>query len=174
MIVEEIFSAIYYHMQKGLQFHNQCVSIFNFLNLYGYSEWHKEHYEEESKTCMEVQDFYLNTYSKLIPYMPVESINIYPSNWHKYTKEDVDVNTRRNAIRDFFKQWVDWETETQALYTKVYKELQDLNEIYAMLKIAELLEEVSEELQSAKQKLIELDSSGYDMPFILEDQKNYR
>ena len=173
MTIEEIFSNLVAHMQKGLQLHNQWAVLFNFLNLYGYSIWHEEHYYEENKQYRDIQTFYLNTYHKLILPQPVESVDIIPQTWYKYSKENVDINTRRNAIKELFKQWIDWETEAYNLYAKAYKDLYDLNACYAILKIAELIKEVSEELQIAKQKQINLDSCGYDMPYILDDQKNY-
>lgn len=171
MTVEEIFNKIAAHMRKGLMIHDQIASIYGFLNLCGYQKCHEYHFLEESYAYRRLIDFYSDTYHKLIMDDEIENPKLIPSSWLKYSKIDVDVNTRRNAIKDTMKQWVNWEEEAKKLWETSYKELYGLGEIYAAKIIQDFLEDIAEELISAQTKQICLESSGYDMPFILDEQK---
>ena len=172
MTVEEIFSNINAHMLKGISIHNQIANAFSFLNLFGYQKCHEYHYYEESNNCRCLNDFYLNQYHKLIVEQKIDELSnpIIPSSWYKYTREDVDINTKRQAVRDLYKKWVDWETETRDSLQRYYKQLYDLDEICAAKKIAYFLEDVNNELCNAYQDYIYLKSVDYDIVHITELQ----
>lgn len=170
MTVEEIFSIISTHMAKGLRVHNQLANAFGFLNLRGYRKCHEYHYFEETYNYRRLNDFYLDNYNKIILENEAEEVNIVPSKWYKYFKEDVDANTKRAAIKDLTKIWVDWEKETKTLLEKQYKELYELGEICGMLEVASLIQDVSEELKIAHEAQIDLDSIGYDISLIVDEQ----
>lgn len=170
MTVEEIFSHISSHMIKGLMIHDQIAAMFNFLNLRGYSKCHEYHYFEESFNYRRLQNYYLKHFNKLIIEEKVDNPAIIPQNWFKYERMDVDSSTKRNAIRDIFKQWVNWETETKALYASSYKELYDLGQVAAALEISYYLEDVSNELMRAREKYMDLESYGYDLVEIIDEQ----
>lgn len=171
MNIEEIFSTLSAHMAKGLKIHNQLSNAFGFLNLHGYQKCHEYHFYEESNNYRDLNNFYIDNYNKLIVEEIEEKVDIIPSNWYKHIKDDVDTNTKRAAIRDLFKVWIDWEKETKTLLEKDYKELYELNEIYGALKIAELIKDVSEELKNAHKQFINLDSIGYDISLIVDEQE---
>ena len=168
--VEEIFSTLSAHMAKGLKIHNQLSNAFGFLNLHGYQKCHEYHFYEESNSYRDLNNFYIDNYNKLIVEEIEEKVDIIPSNWYKHIKDDVDTNTKRAAIRDLFKTWIDWEKETKTLLEKDYKDLYELNEIYGALKIAELITDVSNELKDAHNQFINLDSIGYDISLIIDKQ----
>ena len=172
MTIDEIFNKIAAHMRKGLAIHDQIASIYGFLNLCGYKKCHEYHFLEESYAYRRLIDFYSDTYCKLIASDNFEMPKLIPSNWLKYTKIEVDINTKRNAIKDTMKQWVEWEQEAKKLWEDSYIELYGLGEIYAAQTIQTFLKDTAEELNMAREKQICLESSGYDMPFILEEQKS--
>ena len=113
MTVEEIFSKMAAHMVKGLMIHDQISSAYTFLNLCGYAKCHEFHYYDESYNYRCLQNYYLEHYHKLIPEEKVSDPNAIPDNWYKYTKSEVDVNTKRSGIKNLMKRWVDWEQETK-------------------------------------------------------------
>lgn len=171
MTVEEIFSNLAAHMAKGLMIHSQISRGFGFLNLRGYQKCHEYHYFEESYNYYNLHDFYLRHYNKMIEEPAAEAPQILPQSWYKYNKSDVDAGTKRNAIKDFMKKWVDWEKETKDLLAANYKELVEQGHIDEAMKIAEYLHDVSEELAHAYEKQIDLESMGYDMPQIVAEQQ---
>ena len=170
MTIDEIFNKIAEHMKKGLMIHDQIASIYGFLNLYGYQKCHEYHFIEESYAYRRLIDFYSDTYHKLIMDNTIENPKLIPSNWFKYDKMEVDINTRKNAIKTTIKQWIDWEQEAKKLLEDSYKELYEIGEIYAAQVIANFLTDTAQELITAHYKYIKLESSGYDMPFILDEQ----
>lgn len=170
MTPEETFSTILAQKAKGVMIHDQLASIFNFLNLHGYKKCHEYHYLSESYDYRSLYDFYLDNYHCLIPNQVINSPQIIPSNWFKHKKEEVDVNTKRAGIKDAVKKWVDWEQETKELLESSYKNLYEENEIFASLKIAKCIEEVGEELLEAQKLLINLDTIGYDISLIVDNQ----
>jgi len=170
MTLDEIFATIATHMAKGLKVHNEIATAFCFLNLCGYQKCHEYHFFEESYNYRCLHNFYLDNYNKLIKENEIEEVNIIPANWYKHLKADVDANTKRAAIKDLAKAWVEWEKETKQLLEKLYKEAYDLGEVCAALKIGSLIQEVSQELQIAHSKQINLDSIGYDISLIIDEQ----
>ena len=159
MLTEEIFSQLVAHMKKGVLIHNQMTSLFGFLNLKKYQKRQEKQFYEENKNCRELQDYYLNRYQKLLPELPVENPALIPQNWVKYTKSEVDTNTRRSMTKDLFKKWIEWETQTKEKFQKAYKDLFENGDIDATYKIGELIQDVENELQFARELKIKLDAT---------------
>ena len=169
--MEEIFATLLTHAAKGLNIHNQLANAFGFLNLKGYQKCHEYHFLEESHDYRELQDFILTVYNKLIPETQPESLTIIPPNWYKYVKADVDVGTKRAAIRDLTLKWVEWEEETNKLLEKSYKDLMDVGAVSGALKISDMLRENCKELDYAREMFLNLEAIGYDMSLIIDEQQ---
>lgn len=173
MTVDEIFARLAAHMRIGIEMHNDIANGFGFLNLRGYSKCHEYHFYEESRNYRCLQAYYLNHYYKIISNDNVEKIQIIPSNWYKYSSDDVDINTKQKAIKELTKKWVEWEKETKKLFETTHKELYELGEIAAALQIQAFLLDVTEELRWAHEKLLNLESMNYDMPQIIAEQEQF-
>lgn len=172
MNTEDLFTELFEHLQKGLKIHNQLMIIYDFLNLKGYKKCQEYRFLEESYNYIKIKDFYMNNYNKMILIKDKEIEDIIPSTWYKHIKKDVDISTKRNAIKDMMKIWVDWEEETKSLLAKSYKELYDLNDICASSIILKYLNEVFQELTEAKEWQINLESHGYDLSVIITEQES--
>lgn len=172
MTVEEIFIKVSSHMLKGLLFHNQLSHLYGFLNLKGYQQQQQHQYFEQSKAYFNLKNFYLCHYDKMINETPIDRLNVIPVNWYKYTRMEVDINTKRAAIQDAYKQWLAWEQETKQLLNECYQQLYNLKQIYASEKIINLIQDVNEEIHGIKEAQINLESTNYDMVFILDAQDN--
>ena len=114
--VEEIYSNISAHMVKGLMIHDQMASYYYFLNLEGYGKCHEYHYWEESKNYLCLKKYYFKHHEKLIKEKSIENPQIIPSSWINYTKEQVDINTKRSSVKSGLEKWISWEEETKKLY----------------------------------------------------------
>ena len=171
MTIEEIFSNLATHMAKGLMIHSQLSHGFGFLNLRGYQKCHEYHYFEESHNYHNLHNFYLTHCGKLIEESTPETPQIFPPSWHKYDKSDVDAGTRKNAIKDFMKKWIDWEKETKDLLAMNYKELVEQGHIDEAIEISKYLRDVSDELAHAREKYIDLEAMNYDMSQIVAEQQ---
>ena len=170
MTVEEIFSKLANHMIKGMMFHEQMANYYHFLGLKGYKRCHEYHFYSETCGFKHLECYYLDHFNKLIKTDIIEDPHIIPDSWYKYNREEVDTNTKRNGVKEMVKKWVDWEKETKQLYQNSYKELYDLGEIAAAMKISCYIKDVDEELKSAIKKFINLQTINYDINMIIEEQ----
>jgi len=106
MTVEEIFSKLATHMAQGLQFHNTLMRGYDFLGLYGFSKGQEYHYLEEARGYSCLLHYYSSHYHKLLTIENTPIDTIIPENWYKYTTMDVDVGTKRNAVKTMMDKWI--------------------------------------------------------------------
>jgi len=87
------------------------------------------------------QDFviyFTEHYNKLIPKFGIESfssISIVPNNWYEYKREDVDINTRRSAVKTGLERYVYWERDTKKFFEDMYMQATGIGEVGLALKI---------------------------------------
>lgn len=96
--------------------------------------------------------------------------NVIPTNWYNYTRYDVDQGTKRNAVKDGFKKWIEYEKETRQYLSQMAQRLEQMNEREAARKLDHLIEHVEKEIATAENKMMNLESTGYDMAYILQQQ----
>lgn len=100
--------------------------------------------------------------------------NIIPANWYNYTRYDVDAGTKRTAVKDGFKKWLEYEKETRQYLSQMAQRLEQMNEREAARKLDHLIEHVEKEIQTAENKMMNLESTGYDMNYILQQQEELK
>lgn len=97
--------------------------------------------------------------------------DVIPQTWYKYTRYDVDANTKRQGVKEGFKKWLDYEKETKQFLTEMAKYLEQMGEREASRKLDYLIEAVEKEIQHAEQKMIALENTNYDINYILQEQE---
>lgn len=97
--------------------------------------------------------------------------NIIPQNWYTHTRYDVDASTKRNAVRDGFKRWIEYEKETKQFLENMVQRLEQANAREASRKLDYLIDHVEKEIEHAEEKMMALENSGYDMNYILQQQE---
>ena len=172
MSVEEIFTALSSHMTKGVMFHEQMADYYDFLNLHGYKRCHEYHYFSQSCAYRGVCRYFINHHNRLIPEMPVDSSSIIPQSWFNYARQDVDMETKRNAVKNGLQLWVNWERQTKQLYESMYKQAFNMNQIASACKIKELIKDVDQELKKAERYHLNKMAINYDMTQIIAEQKS--
>ena len=170
MKIEEIFATLKAHALEGLVFHDEMVRYYDFLSLKGYKKCHEHHYAEETKAYRKLCSFYMNHLNRFIPTNPMQRPNVIPESWYNYSRQDVDAGTKASGVKAGMIKWVEWETETKNLYEDMCGELLNIGEIAAADFIMCYIKDVSEELKYAQTKHLALESAGYDMKFILNEQ----
>lgn len=174
MNVEEICAAIAQKLLQGSMVHQQFINYYNFLGLNGYQTCHEYHYYEQSKGYLEFIKYYINHYDKFIPKYSLESLNspkLIPDNWYSYQRKDMDINTKRNAIKNGLERWIDWERQVKNFLQEMCVELVNNNEIALSLKIKQYIKDVDQELEKAELKYLQIKASDYDMSMIISQQK---
>ena len=171
MTVDEIFSELSAHMIKGLMVHDQFCDYYDFLNLAGYKRANEYRYKKEMCNYRRLHRYVINHYGKLIQEKRVDDPEVIPSSWYRYSRDEVDANTKRNAVKTGIERWVAWEKETKTLYEMAYRELLDAKQEASAIFIQKYIEDVDCELKWAERKAIELDSVDYSLAFIIGEQK---
>lgn len=170
MTVEEVFSGLVAHLRQGISMHYAFVQMYDFLGLNFYSRRQYEQYLEEINNCHSLCHYYMEHYHKLVNFSEKQEQNVVPASWYKYTQLDVDVNTKRNAVREIVQQWVNWERSTKEYIVQLYKQLMSLDELAAALYLEKMLKKVNNELAEAEAFQLELEAIGYDLVHIIEEQ----
>ena len=171
MTAEEVFGQITTRQINGFMMHEQFADYFDFLGLKGYKRCHEYHYYEESAAFRRVSRYYIGHYGKLLKEYPVNNKNVIPDNWRVHTRQEVDIQTKKSAIKESFQKWENWESETKAFYEKMYSELISINEIAGAKEVMNLIEDVDNELKAVTLKHLELKADDYDMSNIVMEQQ---
>ena len=170
MTVEEIYKELAEHMIKGLMSHDQLADYYDFLGLKGYRKCHEYHYLDESCNYRKLCRYYISHHNKLIEIGEVENPNIIPQNWYRYTRQDVDMNTKKAAVKTGLDAWVNWERETKKLYEQMYAELVALNEFASASKLLCFIKDVDCELKRAERYQLSKEAINYDLGYIISEQ----
>ena len=170
MTVDEIFSELSAHQIKGLMIHDQMSDYYDFLSLRGYKRCHEYHYHKEMCSYRKLHRYFINHYGKLIAERQIDNPDVIPSSWYRYSRNEVDANTKRTAVRNGIDKWVDWEKETKALYQKMHRELIELQEDATAIFLQDFIKDVDCELKWAERKALELDAVDYNLGFIVGEQ----
>lgn len=202
--VQMLYSELINRMKQGVEMHEQLADYYAFLNLPGYQKCHEYQMLCELLTYRKAKDMYLKEYNKLVQpnyayaNMPASMNNmansgsnngnsnmamnrgknyameVIPQNWYNYTRYDVDASTKRNAVKEGFKKWIDYENETKQYLNQMVKQLEQLDENTAAKKLETLIEHVEKEIATAEDKIMNLESTGYDMSYILQQQEGLK
>ena len=103
-------------MAEGTAFHNEAAHIFNFIGLWGFAKCHTSHYLEEDSNLLRLKDYYITHYFKLIQVDKIPYPELVPNSWNKYTTQEIDINTKRNTVKELMAKWVEWEKKTKLFY----------------------------------------------------------
>ena len=174
MTVEEIFNKIASHMVEGIMYHDEFAKAYDFLGLYGYAKCHDFHHFEEELNYRALSHYYATHYFKLLQLEPLKQPELITATWLKYSSQAVDINTKRNAIKELTNKWIVWEQNTKRCYSEMYKALIEIDEVAAALKISKFLSDVDKELHIIQKKLLELEAINYDLTVIIPEQKTLR
>ena len=171
MTVAEIYSQIANHMIQGMMTHEQLANYYDFLCLEGYKRCHEYHYLKETCAYRAICRYFINHHGQLIQVGNVDDPRVIPDSWYRHDRKDVDIATKRNAVKTGLTKWVSWERETKQFYERMYKELMDINEVASACKIKELIADVDHELKCAERYHINKEMIGYDIIAIVGEQK---
>lgn len=159
----EVFAKIKERLLAGVMFHSDMANYFGFLNLHGFEKMHEYHFFEEAAELREVERYFIEHFNALIPFGQPERAAVIPEYWHNHTRSEVSADAKRRSVRDGIAKWIEWETESKALYAKYYAGLCDIGEIAAAKKVGDLICGVDEELKHAQSLALTLEGVSYYM-----------
>ena len=192
--VQQLYSELINRMKQGVEMHEQLADYYGFLNLPGYQKCHEYQMLCELLTYRKAKDMYMREYNQLVSpnmmafttgmnnnsmgnnnnnnfsYNNMNYSNVIPPSWYSHTRYEVDANTKRTAVHDGFKKWIDYEKDTKQFLLDMAQRLEQANEREAARKLDYLIDHVENEIEHAEEKVMALENSGYDMNFILQQQ----
>lgn len=169
--VEEIFSQIKDRQIAALMFHGQMADYFDFLSLHGYKRLHEYRYFAESAEFRKTCRYYINHHGKLLPDTFTGQIKVVPDAWMTANRMSVGRSTKQKAVEDGFNQYREWENDTKAVYSRYAAKLRELGHEADAIMLDCLVEDVDRELKCLDRIILDLISSGYDMVYVVESQK---
>ena len=171
MTVEEIYSKLANHMLQGIMTHEEFANYYDFLGLKGYKRCHEYHYLDEICQYRGLVRYFINHHNKLIE-TEIEAESVIPESWYRYTRQDVDATTKRNAVKSGLQKWVQWERSTKHLYEQMYQELMKIDEVASACKVKELIMHVDCELKKAERYLLCKEATNFDLGSIIAEQSH--
>ena len=171
MTIEEIYSSLASHMILGMMTHQHLANYYDFLGLKGYRKCHQYHYLKQTCEYRKLCRDYINSFNKLIMQSNINPPSIIPSNWYRYTRFDVDPDTKQKAVKNGLQLWVSWETQTKKLYENMYSEAMNIGQVAAALTIKGMIQDVDKELKEAEQYHLNKKALNYDLYDIISDQE---
>ena len=170
--VEAIFSEINARMIAALMLHDQMADYFDFLGMKGYKRLHEYQYFDESKERRCLNRYYINHHNQIIQDRYDGVVQMIPDGWKTANRMSVGKSTKQKAVEDGFLQYREWESTTKDLYEKYAAELRTGGMIADAIYVDGLVEDVDKELKCLERIMVDLISTGYDMTYIVESQKD--
>ena len=173
MTIEEINSLIVQRLLQGSMNHQEFSNYYSFLGLEGYKAYHEYHFIEEVIGYQDYIKYYIQHYDAFVPKFSFETLSsfvIIPENWYDYKRQDVDINTKRNAVKNGLEKYVRWERETKNLFQNMYTQLTTQGIIGLALQLQNYIKAVDCEIKLAEKELLEIKSTDYNLSTIVDRQ----
>lgn len=174
MPFEEICKLIAQRLLQGCMNHEQFANYYDFIGLKGYKLFHEYHFFEQMHGYRQFMTYYIQHQDRLISDYTSESLtsfSILPSNWYDYKREDMDVNTRRSAVKSGIEKYVRWEEDTKKFLEDMYTQAIQQGFVAIGIQIKKYICSVEQEIEKAKRTYLELKATDYDMPTIVSKQQ---
>lgn len=150
MTIDEIYAKLAQHMIRGIMLHDQLSVYYKFLGMNGYSKYHEMQANHEMNSYRRMNCYFITNYNRLIPELPVSSPNAIPEAWRTVLRDKVDDITKRKALEDGIRKWVNWERATKELYKQMYDEAEKSGGVSDLVFIKWLHDDVTRELSKAE------------------------
>lgn len=153
--------------------HEQLADYFCFLGLQGFKRKLEYQYMNEVAGKRKLHHKYINLHHKIIPMKQVEVLHIIPSDWSRYTTNDVNDNVLPKFVRSAMQQYKDWEEQTKQLYEELWQQCTNYGMTADADYISKLVKNVTKEIKEINRMCEQLNGTGYDSVSIHSMQDKY-
>lgn len=172
-VAESVYNVINEHMCKGIAFHEQLADYFCFLGLKGYKKMLEYQYMKECAEKRDLHRRYIEVHQKILPVKQVRIPEFIPSDWSRYTTEDINDTVVSKFVRAALKEWKNWEEKTKDLYEDQCDVLMQAGLISDSEFVKDLIVDVEKEMKKVTQIMESLNGTGYDATMIHGQQDKY-
>lgn len=165
MTAEEVFSKVASHIIEGVMVHDDLAQYYDFLAIPQYREMHEHHAKEEFCNYHKICRHYMSTHNRLLPNIRASQRDIIPEGWMRYSRDDVDVATKKQGVKNGLTLWWGWEEETKDFLKEMMAELTDIEDRCV---VRSLLDDVIKEAKCAHEKCLRLKAVDYNLGQFLD------
>lgn len=166
MTAGEVYSEVSAHIIEGVMVHDELARYYDFLAIPCYKEMHERHAKEEFCNYHRLNEHFMSVHNRLVPDKSVgRNKEIIPESWYRYSRDEVDVATKKTGIKNGMNAWVNWENSTKEFLKEMLAELTDREDRSFIMK---LLDDAIEEEKCAHDKMLKLKAVDYSLEYILK------
>ena len=116
---------------------------------------------------------YIDKHNKLIvdTFDISDRVSVIPSDWIKYTQNDIDDSVTAKFVRHAFEVYRDFETETRDLYSAIYCHMLIVGNVVDADVFKTYIDDVEHEIKDIDRLMHVMQNTGYDAVYIVEIQK---
>ena len=172
-VVENIYNILNEHMCKAVAFHEQLADYFCFLGLHGYKRMLEYQYMVECAEKRKLHRRYIDVHKKILPVKQVQIPIFIPTDWSRYTVEDIDDTVVSKFVRAALNEWKNWEEKTKDLYEEQCEVLRNAGLVSDYNFVEGMIEDVEKEIKKVMRIIESLNGTGYDATMIHSMQDKY-
>lgn len=171
--IEELYDMINERMCMAMEFHSQLADYFCFLGLQGFKRMSEYQFMKECEAKRKMHRRYIDHHHRILPVRQVEMVQLIPSEWSRYTTEDIDDSVIPRFVKAILKEWYEWEKETKEIYEEICDQFQGLGKHADCEFVKDLITDAEKECKKIMRLYEKLNGTGYDAGQIHQMQDKY-
>ena len=173
MTCEDVYAMASARMTVALMMHADMADYFAFLSMHGFKRLHEYQYVTETVERTKFHHDYIDKHNKLIvdTFDISDRVSVIPSDWIKYTQNDIDDSVTAKFVRHAFEIYRTFETETRDLYSAIYCHMLSVGNVVDADVFKAYIDDVEHEIKGIDRLMHEMQNAGYDAVYIVEIQK---
>ena len=166
----ELLQKISDRFNVAVTFHNEQSQLFTILSLQGFSELHNYQHLDELLTLKRLKTYIIRTFGEAPPDFIPEDAGILKPLLNGRNRQQIKHSERIEIVKQAWKSYSEWETETLSEYSAIAKKLHDSGEIASYEYVSTIVRDVSEELKRVNDTITAMENHNWDMSQITADQ----
>lgn len=166
----DILQAVLQRKLKGVMFHDDMQTAFDYLNMHGFKR------EQEYRTFEEMGEFkslerYLINHYDVMPIKKTDRVEVNPLNIKSSTNRmSISPEQKKQMLKLLFEEWCEWERETIEMLEKFATHLAKNEYNVDAKKVKSLLKDTTMEYKYIERRLIEYNNVEWSLHHIYEIQ----
>lgn len=155
---------------KGVMFHDDLQTCFDFLNMHGFKR------EQEYRTLSEMAEFkslerYIINHYDVMPNKETDRLEVNPLNLKSVQgRKNISTEQKKQMLKVLFDMWCEWEDETRGMLEMYTTSLAKMECNIDAKKIRKLLEDVAMEYKYIERRVIEYNNVEWSLHHMYMEQ----
>lgn len=163
----DIFREVKNRQLYAIMLHSQAIEYFKLLGLKGFEEMHKYQHLSERMDYQKTNDKYFDEYGMILEEAHTLNPKVIPSDWYGCSKYDVTSSIRQRGVKDFFDEYLEWESQSKRAYEHYAHIFIEKGEICNSEYMTCLAKDTACELSCLDHYRLEMSMCSYDAEVVL-------